>query len=397
YGLFKQLIKNGYQKEEPDHWLAFGTPWQIRRPDESLRIHVYGRIETPKSKDFEYGHLWVDTKEIIGVPYDMPIVGYGGRTVNFLRLYSAGSSQEFDMEIFNNGDYVKAVEQKMTSETISKVLYPSDSVKSGRELRLQQEYFLVACAVRDIIRRYERDHDDFGQFPAKVAIQLNDTHPALAIAEMMRVLIDDKNLGWEEAWEITHDTFAYTNHTLMQEALEKWPVSLLELVVPRHLQIIKEINRRFLERVMIVFPDNPEKLKRMTIITEDSDPQVRMAHLSIVGSHSINGVSELHSELVKKTLVPGFCELNPEKFNNKANGVTQRRWLLNANPDLANLITETIGETWITELEDLHLLEPYAEAGQFQQEFRAIKRANKERLARVIMDTNGIAVDPDSI
>ena len=397
YGLFKQVIKNGNQKEEPDHWLVYGTPWQIRRPDESLRVHVYGRIETPKSKDFEYGSLWVDTKEIIGVPYDMPIVGYGGRTVNFLRLYSAGSSQEFDMEIFNNGDYMKAVEQKMTSETISKVLYPSDSVKSGRELRLKQEYFLVACAVRDIIRRYERDHSDFGQFTAKVAIQLNDTHPALAIAEMMRVLIDDKNLGWEEAWEITHDTFAYTNHTLMQEALEKWPVSLLELVVPRHLQIIKEINRRFLEQVVRIFPDDLKKLERMTIITEDSEPQVRMAHLSIVGSHSVNGVSELHSELVKKTLVPDFYELNPEKFNNKTNGVTQRRWLLNANPELAKLITETIGETWITELEDLHLLEPYAEAGQFQHEFRAIKRGNKERLAQVILDTNGIIVDPDSI
>lgn len=398
YGLFKQSILNGYQKEEPDHWVAYGTPWQICRQDETLRIHVYGRIETPKSKDFEFGHLWVDTREIIGVPYDMPIVGYGGRTVNFLRLYSARSSQEFDMGIFNNGDYVKAVEQKITSETISKVLYPSDSVRSGRELRLKQEYFLVACAVRDIVRRYERDHkDNFRQFTSKVAIQLNDTHPALAIAELMRVLIDDKNLGWEEAWEITHDTFAYTNHTLLAEALEKWPVSLLELVVPRHLQIITEINRRFLEQVARVFPDEPERLNRMTIISEEVEPQVRMAHLSIVGSHSVNGVSELHSELVKKSLVPDFYQLTPEKFNNKTNGVTQRRWLLQANPDLANLITETIGDRWITELDDLQLLDPYSQAGQFQQEFRAIKHANKERLAKVILETNGIIVDPHSI
>ncbi|MBI3650488.1 MAG: glycogen/starch/alpha-glucan phosphorylase [Acidobacteria bacterium] len=397
YGLFKQVIRNGSQKEDPDHWLAYGTPWEIKRPDYACQIPVYGRIESAQGGQFQYHPNWKDAKIVIGVPHDFPIVGYGGRTVNYLRLYTASSSQEFDMDIFNGGDYMKAVEQKITSETISKVLYPSDSVKSGRELRLMQEYFLVACAIKDIIRRYHKTHDDFQPFASKVAIQLNDTHPTLAIAELMRVLIDEKELDWDAAWETTQATFGYTNHTLMAEALERWPVSLLEQVVPRHLQIIREINRRFLERVAMVWPEDFERAKRMSIITEDGDPQVRMAHLSIVGSHSVNGVSALHTELVKHSLVPDFYQLWPEKFNNKTNGVTQRRWLLKANRALAKLISSTIGDGWIMELDELRELEQYAEVKQFQQEFRSIKHANKERLAKVIKDTCAITVDPDSL
>jgi starch phosphorylase len=397
YGLFKQVIRNGYQKEDPDHWLAYGTPWEIKRPDYACQIPVYGKIESPPDGQFPINPVWKDAKIVIGVPHDFPVVGYGGRTVNYLRLYTASSSQEFDMDIFNGGDYIRAVEQKITSETISKVLYPSDSMKSGRELRLVQEYFLVACAIKDIIRRYEKMHNGYDQFSSKIAIQLNDTHPALAIAELMRVFIDEKSLAWEEAWETTQATFGYTNHTLMSEALERWPVSMLEQVVPRHLQIIREINRRFLEQVSAIWPGDGQRLKRMTIITDDGDPQVRMAHLSIVGSHSVNGVSALHSELVKKSLVPDFHELWPTKFNNKTNGVTQRRWLLKANKPLARLITGTIGGGWITELDDLRELEQYAEVEQFQQEFRHIKHVNKERLAKVIKETCQVTVDPDSI
>src|ERR1051325_11668163 len=301
YGLFKQVIKNGCQKEDPDHWLIYGSPREITRPDYACAIPVYGRIENQQGNSFPINPTWRDAKIVIGVPHDFPIVGYGGQTVNYLRLYTARSSQEFDMDIFNGGDYIKAVEQKITSETISKVLYPSDSVRSGRELRLVQEYFLVACAIKDIIRRYEKMHIGYGQFSSKIAIQLNDTHPALAIAELMRVLIDEKDLAWEEAWETTQATFGYTNHTLMAEALEHWPVSMLEQVVPRHLQIIREINRRFLETVAMTWPGDFERLKRMTIVAEEGEAQVRMAHLSIVGSHSVNGVSALHTELGKRS------------------------------------------------------------------------------------------------
>jgi starch phosphorylase len=301
------------------------------------------------------------------------------------------------MEIFNTGDYLKAVAQKIASETISKVLYPSDAVPSGQELRLLQEYFLTACAVRDIVARYRRDHAGFDVFASKVAVHLNDTHPALAIAELMRILVDERDLGWDAAWQITQSTMAYTNHTLLPEALEKWPVSLLERVVPRHLQIIYEINRRFLERVAVVWPGDTGRLQRMSLV-DDSDPkQVRMAHLSIVGSHSVNGVSALHSRLVQSTLAPDFFALWPERFNNKTNGVTPRRWLLQANPLLARLMTQTIGDGWITDLERLRALEPYASDPAFQQTVTAIKRSNKERLARVIQQTTSLRVDPASL
>jgi starch phosphorylase len=397
YGLFQQEIRNGYQREKPDNWLAYGTPWEIERADEACLIPVYGRIEHALDRDGHYNPMWMDWQILIGVPYDFPIVGYGGRTVNYLRLYSARSSADFDMQIFNAGDYIKAVEQKIASETVSKVLYPSDKVEAGLELRLIQEYFIVACAIRDIIKKYRQTHANFEAFPSQVAIQLNDTHPAVAVAELMRVLVDENDLPWEQAWKITQATFGYTNHTLLPEALEQWPVSLFEYVLPRHLQIIYEINRRFLDHVATVWPGDAERFQRMSIVTEGEPKQVRMGHLAIVGSHSINGVSALHSELVKTSLVPDFCQLWPERFNNKTNGVTQRRWLLYANPALARVLTDTIGEGWITDLEALKALEPAARDKGFQHEFLRIKRANKQRLAAVIKDLTRVAVDPDSL
>jgi glycogen phosphorylase len=397
YGLFKQEIDAGYQREKPDNWLADGTPWQIERPDEACRIPVYGRLEQLPDHTGRRTSQWVDAQILIGIPYDMPIVGYGGRTTNVLRLYSARSSHEFDMQIFNQGDYLKAVELKIGTEIISKVLYPSDSVRAGRELRLVQEYFLVGCALQDIVRRYLADHTSFEQFPAKVAIQLNDTHPALAVAELMRLLLDEHHVPWQAAWEITQATMGYTNHTLLPEAMEKWPVSLLEYVLPRHMQIIYDINHQFLQQVAAVWPADLARLQRMSLIEEGEQKQVRMAHLAMVGSHSVNGVAALHTELVKTSLVPDFYQLWPERFNNKTNGVTQRRWLLEANPLLADLIHRTIGDDWITDLEKVSGLESYAGDPGFQHEFMQIKRANKERLAVVIKDTTQVNVDPDSL
>jgi len=303
YGLFKQEIQNGEQVEAPDNWRTYHSPWMIERPQDAVLVPLYGRIEHGRDRRGIYNPMWLDWKVVIGVPHDMPIVGYGGRTVNYLRLYSARASREVDMAIFNEGDYLTAVQQKVTSETISKVLYPSESVASGQELRLTQEYFLVACAVRDIVRRYLGDHDGFEPFPDKVAIQLNDTHPTLALVELMRVLVDEHDLAWEKAWEITTATFGYTNHTLMSEALERWPVGLLEYVLPRHLQIIHEINRRFLNQVAQRWPGDDNRLRRMSLIEEGATKRVRMAHLAIVGSHAVNGVAAVHSRLVRTELV----------------------------------------------------------------------------------------------
>lgn len=397
YGLFKQEIDNGYQREKPDNWLAQGTPWEIARPDEACLVPIYGRIEHGVDRRGAYNPMWMDWKVLIGMPYDMFIPGYGGRTVNVLRLYSARASRDFDMQIFSDGDYFKAVEQKIASETISKVLYPSDAVVAGRELRLLQEYFLVACAVRDIVRKFEQHHESFREFPAKVAIQLNDTHPALTVVELMRILVDEKDLPWEEAWEITQASVGYTNHTLAPEALETWPVPLLEYVLPRHLQIIYEINRRFLQQVARAYPGDSERLRRLSLIEESTPKQVRMAHLAIVGSHSVNGVSAMHTDLVKTSLVPDFYQLWPERFSNKTNGVTPRRWLLKANPALAELIRATIGDGWITDLEQLRKLETLAADDGFQTEFRRIKRAHKERLTRLMRDSARVNADPDSL
>jgi len=400
YGLFRQEIRDGYQVERPDNWQREISPWLVPRPEESVRVPVYGHIEHRIDRFGEYKPDWVGRRELVGVPSDLPIIGYGGRTVNFVRLFSAGSSQEFDMEIFNGGDYVKAVEQKMLSETVSKVLYPSDAVQQGRELRLLQEYFFVACALRDVMRNFVQRGEDFTDFPSKVAIQLNDTHPALAVAELMRMLVDQQALEWDVAWEITRGTIAYTNHTLMPEALEQWPVSLLDRVVPRHLQIIQEIDRRFLNDVCEKRALSGEAVRRMSIIDDGHDgrnAQVRMAHLAVVGSHSVNGVSELHSELVKTRLMPDFYSLWPERFSNKTNGVTQRRWMLTANPALAALLDESIGPRWTTDLDQLIGLERFASDPAFQRRFRAIKLDNKMRLATEAHRIAGVDIDPTSI
>ena len=397
YGLFKQEIRGGEQIERPDNWRTYYTSWELERPQDAVLVPLYGRIEHGQDREGSYNPMWLDWKVVIGVPYDIPIAGYGGRTVNYLRLFSARASEEMDMSIFNDGDYLNAIEQKVHSETISKVLYPSDSVAVGRELRLIQEYFLVACSVRDIVRRYLRDHEGFEAFPAQVAIQLNDTHPALAIVELQRLLVDEFGITWDDAWSIVTRTFAYTNHTLMPEALEKWPLDLMEKVLPRHLQIIYEINRRFLGTVAHRWPGQTTRVERMSLIEEGTPKQVRMANLAIVGSHSVNGVAAVHSRLVKRELVPDFAEMWPAKFNNKTNGVTPRRWLLGANPGLAALLKETLGDGWITDLEELRQLEPHAANPDFQSRFMAGKRSNKQRLAEVVQHTTGWEIDCDSL
>ena len=397
YGLFRQEIRNNQQVERPDNWRTYDTPWQIQRPQDAVLVSLYGHVVHAMDRQGRYNPMWLDWKVVIGVPCDMPVVGYGGKTVNYLRLYSARASQEFDMNIFNEGDYLNAVQQKVQLETISKVLYPSDSIAAGRELRLVQEYFLVACAVRDIVRSYQRTHIGFDQFEHKVAIQLNDTHPALTVAELMRILVDENDLSWERAWEITTASCAYTNHTLMAEALERWPVVLLERVLPRHLQIIYEINDRLLAAVALRWPQDNDRLSRMSIIEEGAQKQVRMAHLAIAGCHSVNGVAAVHTRLVTTELVPDFSQFWPEKFNNKTNGVTPRLWLLTANPRLAALVTEVIGDGWITNLDRLRELEPLAKDTSFQARFLAVKLFNKERLTLWIRQTLGEAVDPETL
>jgi starch phosphorylase len=397
YGLFKQEIRNNQQFERPDTWRAFPSPWEIERPQEAVLVPLYGHIEHGVDRRGNYNPMWADWRAVLGVPHDMLIAGYGGKTVNYLRLYSARASHEFDISIFNEGDYFKAVQDKVQSETISKVLYPSESAAAGRELRLVQEYFLVACAVRDIVRTYQRDHDDFEKFSDQVAIQLNDTHPALTVAELMRLFIDEYDIPWERAWEITTATCAYTNHTLLPEALERWPVPLIERVLPRHLQIIYEINHRFLKQVAARWPNDTDRQRRMSVIEEGQTKQVRMAHLSIVGGHSINGVADVHSRLVQTELVPDFAELWPERFNNKTNGVTPRRWMLAANPGLARLLNETIGDGWAADTDRLRQVESAASDASFRQQFFAVKRDNKRRLAAVIKDALGEVVDPNSL
>ena len=397
YGLFKQEIDNGYQREKPDNWLADLNPWEFKRTDEKCIIPIKGRIEHFQDRDGEYNPMWLDWNFIVGIPFDIPVVGYGGKTVNWLRLYGAGSSADFDIQIFNEGDYFRAVEQKVASETITKMLYPLDTIMSGRELRLVQEYFLVACTLKDIIRRYMKNNENFDRFPEQVAIQMNDTHPSLAVAELMRLLVDEYALPWDHAWEITQQTLAYTNHTVLSEALEKWPTDLLERVIPRHLQIIYEINRQFLEKIAARYPGDVDLLRRMSLIEEGESKLVRMAHLALVGSHSVNGVSALHTEILKQDNFSDFYALWPERFVNVTNGITQRRWLLDANPRLAGLITDTIGDTWITDLSRLRQLEPYADETAFMDEFRDIKRANKEDLAKIISDTLWLPINPDSL
>jgi starch phosphorylase len=397
YGLFKQEIDDGYQREKPDNWLAQNSPWEISHPGESCIVPIYGHIEHAEDRHGGYNPMWLGWRVLIGIPYDIPIAGYGGETVNYLRLYSARSSRDFDMQIFNDGDYFKAVEQKIASENVSKVLYPADAFTAGRELRLVQEYFLVACAIRDITRKFQQSHGDFRSFSSKAAIQLNDTHPALAVAELMRFLVDERDLGWDEAWEVTQATFGYTNHTLVPEALEKWPVPLLENVLPRHLQIIYEINRRFLNQISATYPGDLERQARMSLVEESVPPQVRMTHLAIVGSHSVNGVSAIHTSLIQAALVPDFHQYWPERFNNKTNGISPRRWLLKANPGLADLVRSTIAEDWITDLCQLRRLELCARDASWQDEFLKVKQSNKEELARTIYRAVRLRVDSASL
>ncbi len=396
YGMFRQEISHGFQREKPDRWKTNGTPMQIQRPEEAIVIPLYGRVENALERS-NTRQSWLDFQVVVGVPNDMPVVGYNGNTVNYLRLFQARSSDDFDIDIFNRGDYIRAVEQKIASENISRVLYPSDSVMAGKELRLVQEYFLVACAVRDIARSYLATHNDFSSFADKVAIQMNDTHPALAVAEVMRVLVDENNLEWAEAWEITRKTLAYTNHTLLPEALEKWGVALMERVLPRHMQIIYAINYEFLRSLTAYSWVDGDKVRRMSIIEEGHDKNVRMAHLAIVGSHAVNGVSALHSELIRTSLVPEFAQLWPAKFSNKTNGVAPRRWLLKANPHLSRLLCESIGDTWITDMAELRNLEPFSTDEGFQTRFAEVKLQNKQRLARIIRDETGVITDPRSM
>ena len=394
YGLFQQSFINGFQRERPDAWRVSQSPWLIERYAESRHIPLYGRVLNGGSIDDLYDPQWHDWSMLVGVPSDMPVVGYGGKTVNFLRLFAARSSDHFDMAIFNEGDYFRAMQQKISSETVSKVLYPADSTESGKELRLIQEYFLVACALRDIMGRVGAAGHKIEALSSVVAIQMNDTHPSLAVPELMRILVDEYCISWDAAWETTNATLAYTNHTLLPEALERWPVYLMEKVLPRHVEIIYEINRRFLGTVAQRFPGDLQRLRSMSIIEEGANRSVRMANLCIVGSHSVNGVAEVHSELVKHQLVPEFNELWPQKFNNKTNGVTPRRWILGANPRLANLITEAIGPHWVTDLERLQGLEPLAMDAAFVQKFMSVKAANKRDLVGSVWQATGVRIDP---
>ena len=397
YGLFKQEIVGGHQREKPDRWKAEGTPFYIERPQELCAIPLYGRIEHSRDSEGNRKQRWTDCKIVIGVPNDMPVAGLGGQTVNYLRLFTARASEDFDIEIFNRGDYIRAVEQKIASENISRVLYPSDSVMSGKELRLIQEYFLVACSLKDIIRRYRTSHAGLDDFPAKVAVQMNDTHPSLSVAELMRLLVDEHQVEWEHAWEITEATLGYTNHTLLPEALERWPVSLMEHVLPRHMEIIFGINHQFLRTVAQRWPGEIDRHRRVSIIEEGPEKQIRMANLAIIGSHAVNGVSKLHTELLKSSLVPDFADLWPERFSNKTNGVAPRRWILKANPELAALLTRTVGDGWITDLDRVRDMEKLSSDAAFHGEFMRIKRRCKEKLAREVLNTTAVRINPDSL
>ncbi len=397
YGLFKQEFVNGYQIELPDAWMTYGTPWEIVRPEHTMEIEIYGHVENIFDDRGSYMPRWTNTKKILGVPYDIPIPGFGTTTVNYLRLWESRASADFDFAAFNRGGYDEAVKDKNQSETISKVLYPNDSTEGGKELRLIQQYFFVSCSLKDIIRRFLQLNTDWDTFPDKVAVQLNDTHPAISVAELQRLLHDVHGLPWDRAWSIVTRTLAYTNHTLLPEALEKWTVHLFKKVIPRHLQIIYEINKHFLDEVEIHWPGDVAKKRTLSIIEEGPVQMVRMAHLAIVGSHSVNGVAALHTQLLKSDLFPEFDELYPGKFNNKTNGITPRRWLLSCNEGLSDLITSKIGTGWQRDLDQLRGLEPYADDPEFQKEFMAIKHANKAHLASIIQAQCGITVSPDAL
>ena len=397
YGMFSQRIEGGRQVEHPDNWLRYGNPWEFPRAEVLYHVKFGGRVVQYSDEDGVQRHHWVDTDDVMAMAYDSPIPGYATPTVNNMRLWAAKASRDFDLKYFNEGNYIKAVEDKNESENLSKVLYPQDSTAMGRELRLKQQYFFVSASLQDILYRFRKHHETFDDLPDKVAIQLNDTHPSIAIPELMRLLVDIHHLEWDHAWRITTNTFAYTNHTLMPEALETWPVTLFEAVLPRHLQIIYEINQRFLKGVMHCYPGDSELLKRMSIIDESHGRRVRMAHLAIIGSHHVNGVAQLHSELMKTTIFADFHRYYPGKLINITNGITPRLWLNQANPGLAGLISSRIGKEWVTDLAQLRRLANLAEDRAFQAEFHAVKRANKERLTELVMSRLALKIDPDSL
>ncbi len=397
FGMFTQHIEGGWQIEAPENWLRYGNPWEFQRPGVIYPVHFGGRVVQYKDANGRLRHHWVDTEEVMAMAYDVPVPGFGGHTVNDLRLWAAKSTREFDLKYFNAGNYIEAVKDKSESESLSKVLYPSDSTERGKELRLRQEYFFVSASLQDILARYRKLHRTFDALPDRVAVQLNDTHPAMVVPELMRILIDEYHLDWDRAWDLTRRTCAYTNHTLLPEALETWPVEMFERLLPRHLDIIYEINHRFLNDVRHRWPGDGEVLRRMSLIEEIGGRRVRMGHLAFVGSHKVNGVAEIHTELMKSTIFADFEHFQPGKILCVTNGVTPRRWLLSANPGLAQLISSRIGDGWITDLSELAGLLPFAEDAEFLRQLSAIKRADKVRLGSVIEQRLGVPINVDSM
>lgn len=397
YGMFTQHVEHGWQVESPENWLRYGNPWEFPRPGVIYPVRFGGRVVHYKDVLGQTRAQWMDTEEVMAMAYDVPVPGYGGQTVNHLRLWSAKSTREFDLKYFNAGNYIEAVRDKNESETLSKVLYPSDITARGKELRFKQEYFFVAASIQDILARFRKSHGDWSKLPDRVAIQLNDTHPALVVAELMRVLVDEHHLEWNQAWDLTRRSCAYTNHTLLPEALETWPVEMFERILPRHMEIVFRINHEFLQEVRHRHPGDSDLLRRVSLVGEDGERRVRMAHLAVVGSHKVNGVAAIHTGLMKSTIFSDFEHLTPGKINNKTNGVTPRRWMLAANPGLSKLITESVGEGWVTHLGRLKGLEKLADDKAFRDKFAAVKRANKQHLAQVIGQRLGVDVSVDSL
>jgi starch phosphorylase len=394
YGIFKQTIQDGWQLEKPDNWLRRQDPWEVARPHEKVEVKLNCSFEI---RGGTLRAIPGRPSTLIGIPFDRPVVGYGGKTINTLRLWAAGAPDFFDFQAFSHGDFVGAVAETLEAESLTRVLYPDDSTALGQGLRFVQEYFLVACSLADLVRRFRRSNAPWSAFPEKVAIQLNDTHPTLAIPELMRILLDDEHLGWDEAWNITQRTFGYTNHTLLPEALEKWPLAWFEDLLPRHLEIIFEINRRLIDSVRSEFPNDEGMVQRVSLVDEEAGRKIRMANLAIVGSHSTNGVAAIHSGLLRTTTVKDLASVFPERFNNKTNGVTPRRWLLLSNPSLANNITEAIGDGWITDLSQLRRLTPFADDKAFRVAFLKAKRDSRVRFSDWLKSTSGVSINPDTI
>jgi glycogen phosphorylase len=394
YGMFRQTIEHGWQHERPDHWLRRPDPWEIARPDEKVEVRLNHSFEV---REGTLRPIFGRPSTLLGIPYDRPVVGYGGKTINTLRLWAAEASDDFDFQTFSHGDFVSALAGTLAAKSLTRVLYPDDSTTQGQALRFVQEYFLVACSLADLIRRFRRSNSDWTLLPERVAIQLNDTHPAIAVPELLRILLDDAHLPWDKAWDLTQRTLAYTNHTLLPEALEKWPLPWFEALLPRHLEIIFEINRRLLDEVRSRFPGDEGRVVRSSLIEEGPTKHVRMANLAIVGSHSTNGVAAIHSALLRSTTVKDLAEIYPERFSNKTNGVTPRRWLLSANPALARTITAAIGDGWITDLAELARLKPLADDRALREAFRAAKRTAKLAFTQWLRSASGQSVDPDAI